>query len=150
MPDPIKRDVAEAVVDEMLGERLRDLLAAEAARDTLRLELARWTSGQRRKGLPIVESVPDGIEYAARLARSIGTEGGEEHDRLLSEASQRMKALHDAAAHLIAEAVVLRAERDRLREAVRRLLDLYDSGNVLGTIAEIPKLRDALTEGDRS
>lgn len=36
---------------------------------------------------------------------------------------------------------------DDLRGAVRHLLDLFDSGNVLGTIAAIPGLRDALDGG---
>lgn len=38
--EPIKREAAEAVVDEMLGERLRELLAVEVERATLRQELA--------------------------------------------------------------------------------------------------------------
>lgn len=74
----------------------------------LQAELSRWESGQRRKGLPVVESVPDGLHYAALLARAIGTEGGEEHDHLLAEASQRLKALSDAASYLLAE-----RQRDR-------------------------------------
>lgn len=39
MADFISRAVAEAVIDEMLGERLRELLAAEVERDTLRADL---------------------------------------------------------------------------------------------------------------
>ena len=72
-------------------------------------ELFRWESGQRRKGLSVVESVPDGLHYAALLVRAIGTEGGEEHDDLLREASQRLKALADACSYLLAE-----RQRDRL------------------------------------
>jgi hypothetical protein len=80
-----------------------------AERDEARTDLARWESGQRRKGLPTIEAVPDGIQYAAALVRAQGTEGGEEHDNLLVDASQRLKGLHDAAGALLAEAVVLRA-----------------------------------------
>lgn len=123
MTDNDQLTPAEEVFEE--HGRLRDKVAglrerlAQAER-----ELDRWRSGQRRKGLPTVAAVPDGIPYAARLARAIGTEGGEEHDRLLSEACQRMKGLHDAATTLLAEAVVIRAERDAMRavvEAVRKL-----------------------------
>jgi hypothetical protein len=80
----------------------------------LRQELARWESGQRRKGTLVVESVPDGLRYAAELVRAQGTEGGEGHDELLVAAAQRLKGLHDAAGHLLAEAVANRAERDSL------------------------------------
>lgn len=76
-------------------------LTAEVER--LRRDLAAWTSGRRRKAWPRIESVPDAIYHAAELARSQGTEGGEEHDRLLREASQRMKALNDTAQVLLAD-----------------------------------------------
>lgn len=56
-------------------ERLGWVSPTEATE--LRRALERWESGQRRKGLPTVESVPDGIRYAALLVRAIGTEGGE-------------------------------------------------------------------------
>lgn len=81
----------------------------------LQAELARWESGQRRKGLPVVESVPDGLHYAALLVRSIGTEGGEEHDRLLAEASQRLKRLSDLASYLLAA----QQRDDEIAEAAR-------------------------------
>ena len=75
----------------------------------LREELRRWESGQRRKGRPVVESVPDGLHYAARLVRAIGTEkAADERDDLLRGASQRLKALSDAASYLLAE-----RQRDR-------------------------------------
>jgi len=82
-------------------------LAQENTR--LRAELDRWTSGQRRKGMLIVESVPDGLEYAARLVRAQGTEGGQEHDDLLRDAGMRLKAISDAASALLAEQVAGRA-----------------------------------------
>lgn len=72
-----------------------------------RAELAAWRSGARRHAWPVVESAPDGITYAAHLARAQGTEGGEEHDQLLREASQRMKALYDTAQTLLQERAVL-------------------------------------------
>lgn len=91
----------------LLAARLLDL---EAEVERLRAELTRWESGQRRKGLPVVESVPDGITYAARLVRAQGTEGGDDHDDLLREAADRLKRLSDAASCLIAEREALRAQ----------------------------------------
>jgi len=85
-------EMYEAEVEQLRQENAR-----------LRDELERWTSGRRRKGLPVVESVPDGLQYAAALVRAQGTEGGEEHDTLLREAGMRLKAIHDAASHLLAE-----------------------------------------------
>jgi hypothetical protein len=91
-----------------------DMEHLRAERDRLREEVSWWESGRRRKGLPVVESVPDGTRYAAYLVRAQGTEGGEDHDNLLVDAAQRLKGLHDAAGHLLAEAFVNRAERDAL------------------------------------
>lgn len=114
----VRRDLVVAwtrlhVLDCAEGVRLRQELAEARA------ELERWRDGRRRKGLMTVESVPDAVHYAAALVRAQGTEGGEEHDTLLAEAGQRLKAISDAASHLLAEVVVLRdhaaaveAERD--------------------------------------
>ncbi len=117
-------ECGRADILDLVESRLTDRRRAEVER-----ELERWRSGQRRKGLPTIESVPDGIQYAAALARAIGTEGGEDHDRLLAEAGQRLKGMHDAAATLLAEAVVRRGEltalRD-LRDAVRVLRRHHD------------------------
>lgn len=102
------RAAAEAERDLRVGaEDL--LLSAIAEAEGLKRELERWTSGQRRKGMPVVTAVPDGLQTAASLARSIGTEGGEEHDALLARASQTMKVLHDAASCLIADRDAMRA-----------------------------------------
>lgn len=140
---------------------------AMAEVEALKEELGWWTSGRRRKGLPTVEAVPDGIQYAAMLARSIGTEGGEEHDRLLSEASQRMKALHDAAAYLIAERDEARAvlealetelahgdrrtsleeQHVRLRAAARHVVDNQRLGNEVGRILAVDRLGNVLDGG---
>jgi hypothetical protein len=91
---------------------LARLAEVEAERDAANRELERWRSGQRMKGLPQVTSVPDGLQFAAALVRAQGTEGGEEHDELLRDAAVRLRDLTDAARHLLAEAVVLRAERE--------------------------------------
>jgi hypothetical protein len=110
-----------------------ELATVKAERDQARTDLARWESGQRRKGTPTIESVPDGIQYAAALVRAQGTGGGEEHDNLLAEAAQRLKGLHDAAGALLAEAVVLRAElaavrseRDEARGTAAEHQQLFD------------------------
>lgn len=105
--------------------RLLDWLMADA--DRLRRELDRWESGQRSKGLPVVESVPDGVTYAARLLHAQGTEGGDEHDDLLRSAAERLKQLSDAASHLLAEAMVLRAA-GRYDDAVAALRDIQAYG----------------------
>ena len=89
----------------------------------LQAELARWESGQRRKGLPVVESVPDGLHYAALLVRAVGTEGGEEHDGLLYGAAVRLKALSDACSYLLAEVGQLRAQRGSLLVAAKAVVD---------------------------
>lgn len=76
--------------------------------ERLASELAQWKCGRRRHVWPVVDSVPDGLHFAAELARAQGTEGGEDHDRLLREAAMRMKALRDTASMLL-------ADRNRLR-----------------------------------
>lgn len=105
----------ESVVPFELGEAVAsavEWLIAEVG--SLRRQVARWESGQRRKFLPVVESVPDGHQYAALLLRAQGTEGGEEHDDLLREAALRLKTISDAAAYLLAERA---AERDVIEAA---------------------------------
>jgi hypothetical protein len=97
----VDKDAAEQDSRSRFAEVER--LTQENAR--LTVELDRWTSGQRRKGMLIIESVPDGLEYAARLVRAQGTEGGEEHDDLLRDAGMRLKAISDAASMLLAEQV---------------------------------------------
>ncbi|HEX6970233.1 MAG TPA: hypothetical protein VF174_15670 [Micromonosporaceae bacterium] len=99
-----------AVSDQPAGDLT--LRQARAEVERLRAELARWESGQRRKGMPVVESVPDGITYAALLARAQGTEGGEEHDELLREAADRLMRLSVAASNLLAEAQTVRARTE--------------------------------------
>lgn len=94
----------KAMCDEYIAREHADLIA----------EVEHWRSGRRRKSWPVIKSVPDGVKYAALLARAQGTEGGDDHDRLLREAAQRLKALSDVAG-------VLLAERDRLRAAVSAL-----------------------------
>jgi hypothetical protein len=118
----------EGWLDPLAAEKLfeqRDTAIAEATK--LRAELERWTSGRRRKGLPVVESVPDGLQVAAGLARSIGTEGGEEHDALLSRAAQTLKNLHDAASYLIVERDTAIRERDEARNLYAETCDVADS-----------------------
>ena len=88
-------------------ERQRDDERLFAENQRLATELAEWRSGARRRTWPVVEAVPDGVAYAAHLVRAQGTEGGEEHDRLLREAAQRLKALHDAAQLLLHGRAVL-------------------------------------------
>lgn len=88
--------------------------------ETLTQEVERWRSGRIRKPWPSVTAAPDGITYAARLARAQGTEGGEEHDRLLRDASMRMKALHDLAGPLLAERDALSL---MLRKAARKVVE---------------------------
>jgi hypothetical protein len=68
-----------------------------------RRELERWRSGSLRKSWPVVKSVPDGLRYAAELARAQGTEGGDEHDELLRQAAIRLRDMNDAARVLVAE-----------------------------------------------
>jgi hypothetical protein len=68
-----------------------------------RRELERWRSGSLRKSWPVVESVPDGLNYAAALARAQGTEGGDEHDELLRQAAIRLRDMNDAARVLVAD-----------------------------------------------
>jgi hypothetical protein len=96
MPEYIRQALADA-----------GLLAGAVEVQRLTQELSAWRSGARRRTWPTVATVPDGVTYAAHLARAQGTEGGEEHDRLLREASQRMKALRDAAQTLLQERDVL-------------------------------------------
>lgn len=84
--------------------------------DDLERELERWRSGLRRHSWPVVESVPDGLQVAAALARAQGTEGGGDHDRLLAGAAAKLRHLHDAASALL-------AQRDALRAAAREVLD---------------------------
>jgi hypothetical protein len=112
-PDEDHRPVIAALVGEV------ETLRAEVER--LTEELGRWTSGRRVKGLRTVESVPDGLHYAAELVRAQGTEGGLAHDDLLVAAGMRLKALDDASRQLLAEAVVLRAERDEARAELTAL-----------------------------
>jgi hypothetical protein len=101
-------DLHMSAIAEAEGlKRERDEALAEVER--LKWELGRWTSGQRWLRMPVVTAVPDGLQTAATLARSIGTEGGEELDALLARASQAMKALHDAASWLIADRDAMRA-----------------------------------------
>jgi hypothetical protein len=100
---PVVDDNGRDQADEI--ETLRQELAEARA------ELGRWRSGQRRKGMPVVDAVPDAITYAAALVRAQGTDGGETHDRLLAEAGQRMKQMHDTATALL-------AERDAMRDVV--------------------------------
>jgi len=103
-------DHAQAVTDaEFLAAARADVPTLLAEVERLKWELGRWTSGQRWLRLPVVTAVPDGLHTAAALARSIGTEGGEEHDALLARAAQTMKALHDAASWLIADRDAMRA-----------------------------------------
>lgn len=81
-----------------------------------RAELARWRSGQRRHSWPVVEAVPDGLTYAAALARAQGTEGGDEHDELLRQAAIRLRDLNDAARVLIAARDRVEASRQAWAE----------------------------------
>lgn len=99
--------VVEAEIDRVARERDGEITQLTAEVERLQRDLAAWTSGRRRKAWPRIESVPDVVYLAAELARSQGTEGGEEHDRLLREASQRLKALHDTAQVLLADRTVL-------------------------------------------
>lgn len=119
--DPADRDepcqwkvAADALAD--YGEQA--LARAERAE----AELEAWRSGRRRKSWPTIESVPDGLHYAAELVRAQGTEGGDAHDELLRQAAMRLKELHDLAPVLLAEkeraeaeVAELRAMRDRVR-----------------------------------
>lgn len=107
--------VAEAEIDRVARDRDSEIEQLTAEVERLRRcenELARWRDGRRRRSWPLVTQVPDGLWYAAELVRAQGTEGGEEHDRLLREACQRMVALHEAAK-------VLLADRDRLSSLLR-------------------------------
>jgi hypothetical protein len=76
---------------------------AEELNDQERRELERWRSGSLRKSWPVVESVPDGLRYAAELARAQGTEGGDEHDELLRQAAIRLRDMNDTARVLVAD-----------------------------------------------
>lgn len=78
--------------------------------ERLHAELAHWRSGRRTRGVPLPESVPDGLHYAAKLVRAQGAEGGEEHDSLLREASMRLKALHELASKQQDELAYLRED----------------------------------------
>jgi chromosome segregation ATPase len=125
---------------------------AEAERDRLAEKLARWESGQRRLSVPVIEAVPDGLRYAAELAReALGVE--EPLDQLMREAGMRLKALHDVAGQLLAEAVVNRAERDRLAEKLatteRQLVDWMESHRRAQATRdeEMRKLREAIAKG---
>ena len=126
---------------------------AEAERDRLAEELARWESGQRRLSVPVIEAVPDGLRYAAELAReALGAE--EPLDQLMREAGMRLKALHDVAGQLLAEAVVNRAERDRLAEKLatteRQLVDWMESHRrAQATRDEWHETADRLAEENR-
>src|ERR1044071_4492424 len=75
----------------------------EALNEQERRELERWRSGSLRKSWPKVESVPDGLRYAAELARAQGTEGGDEHDELLRQAAIRLRDMNDTARVLVAD-----------------------------------------------
>ena len=83
-----------------------------------REELEHWRSGRRRKSWPVVEAVPDGLHYAAELARAQGTEGGEAHDELLRSAAMRLKRLHDTGGSLLAERDALAARLEAVTAAL--------------------------------
>lgn len=97
------------------------LLADPADRD----ELEAWRSGRRRKSWPSIESVPDGLHYAAELVRAQGTEGGDTHDALLRGAAARLKALNDIAPVLLAEKERAEAEVAELRATVDRVRAIH-------------------------
>lgn len=88
--------------------------AAESKADAMEAELESWRTGRRRASWPRLESVPDGLHYAAELVRAQGAEPGEEHDALLRNASYRLKKLHDAVGPLLAERNAAKAEVDGL------------------------------------
>lgn len=116
VPYPRNRDDRNAFWDRHIARALHaaGLLADPADRD----ELEAWRSGRRRKAWPTIESVPDGLHYAAELARAQGTEGGEAHDELLRQAASRLKNLNDHARMLLAEKERAEAELDELRATV--------------------------------
>jgi hypothetical protein len=93
------------------------LLDFDAERNRLAAELARWESGQRRLDMPVVQSVPDGLRYAAELVRAAHEVDDYRLAELMRGAGMRLRALHDAASRLLAEAVVTREENRQLREA---------------------------------
>lgn len=135
-PDAAAVGVANTVL-RIAARQVEELLwlHAEAVwqRDRDTAELARWRSGQRRRSWPVVESVPDGLTYAAALARAQGTEGGDEHDELLRQAAIRLRDMNDAARVLVADRERERSSRQawaeeamRLQEKVNQQLGLLD------------------------
>lgn len=98
-----------------------------------RRELERWRSGSLRKSWPKVESVPDGLRYAAELVRSQGTEGGDEHDELLRQAAIRLRDMNDAARVLVADRDLLlwlHAEAAWQRDAGYQMLERLETQHV--------------------
>ena len=96
-------------------------------------ELEAWRSGRRRKSWPSIESVPDGLHYAAELVRAQGTEGGDAHDALLREAAARLKELNDIAPVLLADKERAEAEVDELQGRLSELLDNLTGGRMSKT-----------------
>jgi hypothetical protein len=111
--EAIRHCYAVAVDAAGLGQVERSATVA----DYLAEELARWESGQRRLAMPVVQSVPDGLRYAAELVRAAHEVDDYRLAELMRGAGIRLRALHDAASQLLAEAVVTREENRQLREA---------------------------------
>jgi len=142
-----------AVIDTITAT---DRAVSDESRVALEAEVERWRSGRRRLAWPVVEEVPDGLHYAAELVRAQGTEGGEAHDTLLRRASQRLKALNDIAAVLLAERDALRGECDEaIAQAERHAEDVATAEREVSalrvTVAErreVSALRVTVAERD--
>ena len=135
-----------AVIDTITAT---DRAVSDESRVALEAEVERWRSGRRRLAWPVVEEVPDGLHYAAELVRAQGTEGGEAHDTLLRRASQRLKALNDIAAVLLAERDALRGECDEaIAQAERHAEDVATAEREVSalrvTVAERDEVRGQL------
>lgn len=94
------------------------LASLRTERDALLRELANWKSGRLRKSWPAIESVPDGLHYAAELARTQDEAEDDAHRALHRHAAVRLRTMHDLAGPLLEERNRLRAEVERLETLV--------------------------------
>lgn len=114
----------------------------EAAR--LRGELGHWTSGRRRKGMPVVESVPDGLQYAVALVREQHADNlAEAQSDLLRDAGIRLRDLSDVASRLL-------AERDALLPVVEAARAWRDWHGTERCVARDGRWVDVLSKEERA